>query len=344
MTMGERLEGLAALDPADTAPLGRRGPRVTRLGLGCAPLGNLFREVDDEVAHAVVERAYDAGIRLFDTAPLYGYGLSERRVGHVLRGKPRDSFVLATKVGRLLRADAAPDETQFFQGEPFYKGTPPVNPVFDFSYDGVMRSFEESLERLGLDRVDVLHIHDPYDHYDDALGGAYQALDHLRAQGVIRAVSAGMNQAEMEARFARDADFDCFMLAGRYTLLDQIGLRELLPLCEEKGIGIMAAGVYNSGILANPRPGAHYNYVPAPEDLVDKALRIKAACGRHGVPLKAAAAQFALGHPAVATVVIGCRSVEQLEDTLRQFGTPIPAALWEELKAEGLLGRDVPTP
>src|SRR2546429_813757 len=195
-----------ALDPTDLAPLGRTGLRVTRLGLGCAPLGNLFREVDDEVAHAVVERAYDAGIRLFDTAPLYGYGLSERRVGHVLRTKPRDSFVLATKVGRLLRADAPPDLTQFHEGEPFYKGTPPVNPVFDYSHDGVMRSFEESLERLGLDRIDVLHIHDPDDHYEEALSGAYPALDSLRSQGVIRAVSAGMNQAEMEARLARAAD------------------------------------------------------------------------------------------------------------------------------------------
>jgi len=337
-------EGLAALNPADTVPLGRRGLQVTRLGLGCAPIGNLFREVQDDVAHAVVERAYEAGIRLFDTAPLYGYGLSERRVGHVLRTKPRDSFVLATKVGRLLRAGAPPDATQFFEGEPFYRATPPVNPVFDFSYDGVMRSFEESLERLGLDRIDVLHIHDPDDHYDEALAGAYRALDDLRSQGVIRAVSAGMNQAEMEARFAREADFDCFMLAGRYTLLDQVGLRELLPICELKGISIMAAGVYNSGILANPRPGAHYDYVPAPPELVDSALRMKAVCERHGVPLKAAAAQFALGHPAVSTVVIGCRSIEQLEDTLQQFGTTVPAALWEELKAEGLLDRDVPTP
>jgi D-threo-aldose 1-dehydrogenase len=337
-------EGVAALDSADTAPLGRRGLRVTRLGLGCAPLGNLFREVDDEVAHAVVERAYDAGIRLFDTAPLYGYGLSERRIGHVLRTKPRDSFVLATKVGRLLRAGAPPDMSQFFEGEPFYKGTPPVNPLFDFSYEGVMRSFEESLERLGLDRIDVLHIHDPDDHHDEALAGAYRALDDLRSQGVIRAVSAGMNQAEMLARFAREGDFDCFMLAGRYTLLDQVGLSELLPLCVDRGISIMAAGVYNSGILANPRPGAHYDYVPAAPALVEQALRMKAVCERHGVPLRAAAAQFALGHPAVATVVIGCRSVEQLEDTLSQFGTRIPAALWEELKAEGLLAENVPTP
>ena len=328
----------------DDAPLGRTGLRVTRLGLGCAPLGNLFREVDEEVAHAVVERAYEAGVRLFDTAPLYGFGLSERRVGHVLRTRPRDSFVLATKVGRLLRDDAPRDLTQYYRGESFWKGTPPVNPLFDFSYDGVMRSFDESLGRLGLDRIDVLHIHDPDDHHDQALSGAYRALDALRAQGVIRAVSAGMNQAEMEARFAREADFDCFMLAGRYTLLDQSGLRELLPLCAERGISIMNAGVYNSGLLANPRPGAHYDYVPAPGDVVDRALRIGATCERHGVPLKAAAVQFGLGHPAVATVVVGCRSVEQLDDTLAQFRTPIPADLWRELKAEGLLPADAPTP
>src|SRR5713226_9394052 len=191
--------------------------------------------------------------------------------------------------------------------------------MFDFSYDGVMRSFQESLVRLGLDRIDILHIHDPDNYYDDAISGAYRALDRLRADRVIGAVSAGMNQAEMLTRFAREADFDCFLLAGRYTLLDQIALKELLPVCLERGIAIIAGGVYNSGILADPKPGAHYNYQTAPDELIERAQRIRDVCVRHGVPLKAAAMQFPLGHPAVTCVVVGCRPPEQLDDSLNLF-------------------------
>src|SRR6266704_4597234 len=270
----------------DRFPLGKTSLRVTRLGLGSAPLGGLFEAVTDDEAHRVVEAAWRAGIRFFDTAPLYGHGLAELRLGAVLSSKPRDEFVLATKVGRLMRAGAPPEPGQA------YKGVPPVNPVFDFSYDGVMRSFEESLERLGLDRIDVLHIHDPDDHYDEALSGAYRALDDLRRQGVIGAVGAGMNQAEMLTRFAKEADFDCFLLAGRYTLLDQVALKELLPTCLERGVAIIAGGVFNSGILADPRPGAHYNYQAAPQELIDRAQKLRAVCERHGVPLRAAAIQF----------------------------------------------------
>jgi len=275
----------------------------------------------------VVEAAWQAGIRFFDTAPLYGHGLAERRLGEVLRTKPRNEFVLATKVGRLLREDAPPDPSQS------YKGVPAVNPVFDFSYDGVMRSVEESLTRLGLDRVDVLHIHDPDDHFDEALTGAYRALDRLRKEGSIKAVGAGMNQAEMPARFAREADFDCFLLAGRYTLLDRTGALELLPLCEERGIAIIAGGVFNSGILANPGPGATFDYRAAPADLVRQAERLHATCERHGVELKAAAIQFPLRHPAVASVLTGCRSVAEVEENVRMFQVPIPGALWPELDA-----------
>ncbi len=206
-------------------PLGRTALTVTRFGLGTAPLAGMFEAVDEDTGVAVIERAWDAGIRFFDTAPLYGHGLAETRLGKVLRQKPRDEFTLASKVGRLLRADAQPEPGQS------WRGTPPVNPVFDFSYDGVMRSFEESLERLGLDRIDVLHIHDPDHHYSTALTGAYRALERLRADGVIGAVSAGMNQAEMLTRFAREGDFDCFLLAGRYTLLDQIALKASRSCC-----------------------------------------------------------------------------------------------------------------
>jgi D-threo-aldose 1-dehydrogenase len=283
--------------------------------------------VGDDEAHRVVEAAWDAGIRYFDTAPLYGFGLSEQRLGAVLRTKPRDEFVISTKVGRLLRADASPEPGQVF------KGTPPVNPVFDFSYDATMRSVDESLKRLRLDRVDVLLIHDPDQHFEQALTGAYRALDRLRSEGTVRAIGAGMNQAEMLARFAREADFDCFLLAGRYTLLDRTGAQELLPLCLERGISVIAGGVFNSGILAESGSKVHYNYEQAPGDVIARAERIKATCERHGVDVKAAGLQFPLRHPAVASVLTGCRSVTELEENVRLFDAPIPDELWNELDA-----------
>jgi D-threo-aldose 1-dehydrogenase len=326
------------LNPRERIRLGRTALSVTRFGLGTAPLAGLFEEVAEDDALAVIERAWDAGIRFFDTAPLYGHGLAEIRLGKVLRHKPREEFTLASKVGRLLRADAPPEPGQSF------RGTPPVNPTFDFSYDGVMRSVDESLERLGLDRIDILHIHDPDDHYEAALNGAYRALDRLRSEGAIGAVGAGMNQAEMLARFAREADFDCFLLAGRYTLLDQVALKELLPECVERGIAIIAGGVYNSGILADPKPGAHYDYQAAPAALLERAQRIRDACLRHKVPLKAAAEQFPLGHPAVECVVVGCRSAAQLDESIAMFELDIPPDLWRDLKVEGLLPAQTPTP
>jgi D-threo-aldose 1-dehydrogenase len=319
-------------------PLGRTALTVTRFGLGTAPLAGLFEAVDEATGVGVIERAWEAGIRFFDTAPLYGHGLAEMRLGKVLKQKPRDEFTLASKVGRLLRPDALPEPGQS------WRGTPPVNPVFDFSYDGVMRSFEESLGRLGLDRIDILHIHDPDNHYDAALAGAYRALDRLRSDGVIGAVSAGMNQAEMLTRFAREGDFDCFLLAGRYTLLDQVALKELLPECIKRGIAIIAGGVYNSGILADPKPGAHYNYQAAPAELLERARRIRDVCARHGVPLKAAATQFPLGHPAVTCVVVGCRNAAQLDESLEMFDFEIPPNLWRDLKAQRLLPAQAPTP
>lgn len=332
------------MNPAERVQLGKTRLTVTRLGLGTAPLGGLFQAVDDVQASVVVERAYAAGIRFFDTAPLYGYGLAERRVGHILRRRPRHEFVLATKVGRLLRAGAPPDETQYYHGEPFYKGTPPLNPVFDFSYDGVMRSVEESLDRLGLARIDILHIHDPDAHFEEAVSGAYRALDRLRSEGTVGAAGAGMNQAEMLVRFAREADFDCFLLAGRYTLLDQSGLAELLPLCEKKDIAVIIGGVYNSGILARPRRGATYNYIPAEPAMLEKAQRLETVCARHGVPLAAAALQFPLGHPAVASVLIGCRSGAEVDENIRLFRLNIPAAVWDELRAERLIPETAPVP
>ena len=284
--------------------------------------------MSDDQAHDVVEAAWDAGIRYFDTAPLYGFGLSEQRLGAVLRTKPRDQFVISTKVGRLLRADAPPEPGQA------WSGTPPVNPVFDFSYDATMRSVDESLNRLGLDRVDVLLIHDPDEQFDEALSGAYRALDRLRSDGTVRAIGAGMNQVAMLARFARVADFDCFLLAGRYTLLDRSGERELLPLCLERGIAVIAGGVFNSGILAESGSKLHYNYDQAPPEVISRAERIKSTCERHGVDVKAAALQFPLRHPAVVSVLTGCRSVTELNENVRLFNAPIPDELWDELWTE----------
>jgi D-threo-aldose 1-dehydrogenase len=325
------------MDATESVPLAASGLRVTRLGLGTAPLGALSRAVPEEEALAVVERAHERGLRLFDTAPLYGLGLAERRLGRVLCDKPRSELVVATKVG--VRPPAPPTD----DGRKF-ADAPRPEPVFDFSYDGVLRSFEESLERLGLDRIDVAHIHDPDDHFEEALAGAFRALDRLRSEGVISAVGAGMNQADMLTAFAREAAFDCFLLAGRYTLLDQTGLAELLPLCLELGIAVIIGGVYNSGILAEPGRDRTFDYRPAPPHVVENALRIQAVCKRNGVPLKAAAIQFPFGHAAVASVLTGCRSTRELEDNVRMFEYEIPASLWEDLRTEGLIAADVPVP
>lgn len=328
----------------DERQLGRTSLRVTRLGLGTAPLGGLYEAVDEEAAQAVVMHALEVGARFIDTAPLYGFGVAEERLGRALAGTPRDAFMLATKVGRMLVAGAPVDEALVHDGQPYFKDTPAVNPVFDFSADAVMRSIEQSLERLGVDRLDVVHIHDPDDHWEEAIGSAYPVLDRLRSEGVIGAVGAGMTQAAMLARFAREGDFDCFLLAGRYSLLDQTGLPELLPLCAQRGISVIVGGVYNSGILADPAPGARFDYVTAPEELVARARRMADVCARHGVPLKAAAVQFPFGHPAVACVLSGSRSVAELDENVRMLELPIPDAVWDELRAEELLAPEVPLP
>ena len=244
-------------------------------GARCAPLGNLYTAITDDEAHATVDAAWDAGIRFFDTAPQYGHGLAEQRLGAALASRNRDELVVATKVGRLLVPGAASASA--------FVDIPPVHPEFDFSYDGAMRSLEESLDRMGLDRVDVLHVHDPDDHADEALAGAFPALHRLRDEKVIGAIGAGMNQWQLLARFVREADLDCVLVAGRYTLLDNSAADELLPLCEANGVAVIAAGVFNSGLLANPRPGAAYDYVPAATGLVARAQAIGKVCEDHGV-------------------------------------------------------------
>jgi aryl-alcohol dehydrogenase-like predicted oxidoreductase len=322
---------------AERVPLGRTSLAVTRLGLGAAPLGGLYAAVGDDLAAATVERAWRLGLRWFDTAPLYGGGLSERRLGSVLRAKPRAEYVLATKVGRLL----VPADTD---GQEIWGESTALAPVFDYSYAATRHSLTESLERLGLERVDVLHIHDPDQHYQQALDGAYRALADLRSAGVIGAVGAGMNQSAMLADFARAADFDCFLLAGRYTLLDQSGLADLLPLCAERGIAVIAGGVLNSGLLADPVPGARFDYRPAPPSQLAKAIAMREVCDRYGIPLAAAALQFPLGHPAVATVLVGARSPHEIAEDVALFDLEIPGALWADLKRTGLLPQEVPTP
>ena len=329
------------MNPLEKKTLGKTGLEVTRVGLGCAAIGGLYGDIPDEQAYAVVHRALSLGMNLFDTAPLYGYGKSEMRLGKALAGVPRERFVLATKVGRLL----VPKEMGSTDQDGQWGNPPPVRPRFDFSYDAVMRSFEESLKRLNVDRIDILHIHDPDNHYDQAIRGAYSALDKLRSQRLIRGVSAGMNQSEMLARFAREGDFDCFLLAGRYSLLEQGALDELFPLCAKKNIGIMLGGTYNSGILAKElKPGAKYNYADAPPEILEKARGLQALASRYNVSLKAAASQFALAHPVVTTIIPGTRVPERVDENLNVLRERIPSEFWAELKAKKLIRPDAPVP
>jgi D-threo-aldose 1-dehydrogenase len=353
------------MDLTERRQLGGSDLEVPILGMGTNPLGGLFEPIPEPEARKTVHAAWDLGIRFFDTAPAYGYGNAERAVGGALADLPRDEFILTSKVGRLLLESGPPEREDvmvLYEGSPLYKGVPPVKPYFDFTYDGAMRSLEDSLSRLGMDRLDIVYIHDPDLYYEEALEGAYRALDELRSQGVVGAVGVGMNQWEMLARFARDADFDCFLLAGRYSLLDQSALPELLPLCEEKGISLVVGGVYNSGLLCNPDPrraaevstapeairswaaAATFNYTPATAEWVERAARLKDVCDRHDVPLMAAAIQFPLAHPAVASVLMGPRSIAETEQNVEMFRHPVPDDLWDELKAEGLLPEEALTP
>lgn len=315
--------------------LGKTNVDVTTFGFGAAGIGNLYAEVSDADAEAALQAAWDAGVRYFDTAPHYGLGLSERRIGKFLAGIPRDSYVVSTKVGRLLEPS---DGTGLDLDNGF---AVPANQrrVWDFSADGIRRSVESSLERLGLDRVDVLLLHDPDNHWAEAAGEGVPALADLRSQGAVGAVGVGMNQWEMPARFIRETSIDVVMLAGRYTLLEQSAAGEFLPLCVEHNVSVLAAGVFNSGLLARPTVAddAKYNYEQAPRDLVVRAQRIAAVCERHGATLPQAAVQFVLRHPSVASVVLGVKSAEQAVRNAELFAAPVPEGLWDDLRAEGLL-------
>ncbi|HWL19934.1 MAG TPA: aldo/keto reductase [Bradyrhizobium sp.] len=335
----------------DTRDLGRTALTVTQLGYGGAPLGDLYQRIPEAEALGAVESAYTAGVTLFDTAPLYGHGLSEHRIGHVLRQKPRTSFVLSTKVGRCFvpRQPGQVDRGQWAGGLDF-------EPVFDYSYDGVLRSIEQSRLRLGLSTIDIALIHDVdiWTHGSreawearlaEALKGAYRALDDLRRAGVVKAIGVGVNEIEACLRFADGGDFDCFLLAGRYTLLEQGALDDLLPLVERRSMSVLLGGPYNSGILATGAvPDARYNYQPASPEIRNRVARIEAVCRAHGVPLSAAAIQFPLGHKAVASIIPGAISAAEVERNRDLIEQAIPAELWADLRRAGLLREDAPTP
>ncbi|HET6522661.1 MAG TPA: aldo/keto reductase [Geminicoccaceae bacterium] len=337
------------MDPRATRKLGSASLQVTRMGFGGGPLGGFRGRIVEEEAVGTVRTAYDAGLRYLDTSPYYGYGRSELRFGHVLRDLPRESYVLSTKVGRWLTR-LRPDDDR----EGLRAGGLPFRPTFDYSYDGAMRSLEQSYLRLGVAGIDVVYIHDvdAFTHGDaweerfgEAMAGCYRALVELKGSGEIKAIGVGINDIEPCLRFAREADLDCMLLAGRYTLLEQGALDELLPLCQKKEIGVVIGGPFNSGVLVTgPVEGATYDYRAAPADVMERVGRIKAVCDRHDVPMAAAALQFPLGHPAVSSVIPGAMSRAEVLQNVDWMGRPIPGDLWAELKRAGLMAEAAPTP
>ncbi len=340
------------MSPVSALPrrqLGRTGLNVSILGFGTAPLGDLFVRIPDEVAIATVERAFALGINLLDTSPLYGRGLAEHRCGTALRRVERRDIVLCTKVGRWMDPFHAPDDASGFVGGQ------PHRAVFDYSYDGTMRSVEQSLLRLGTDHLDLLLIHDVdvWTHgrdaieqrFREAMEGAYVALDKLRGEGVVAGIGIGVNEADMCVRFAKAGSFDTMLLAGRYSLLEQPALAEFLPLAQQQGIGVMLGGVFNSGILATGAvDGAKYNYRDAPPEVLDQVARIERICAVHNTALPTAALHFALGHPAVASLVLGGQKPEEVERNVAALSSKVPGGLWRDLKAERLLDAAAPVP
>ena len=330
--------------------LGQSGVEVSELGFGAAPVGNLYRRMTDEAAGELLAEAWDAGIRYFDTAPLYGFGLSEERLGKFLRTVPADEAVISTKAGRRLKPNAAwhAERENFIDAGPY-------EPWFDYSYDGTMRAFEDSLVRLGVDRIDILFMHDigAATHGAEAhpslmktaMEGGYRALDELRRDGRVKAIGLGVNEWQVCAEAMDHGDWDCFLLAGRYTLLEQEPVEHFLPRCEKDGIGIIIGAPFNSGILATgPREGARYNYAQATEETLRRVASLDDACRAHGVPLAAAALQFPLAHPAVASVIPGMASVAELESCLALAAHAIPGAFWADLAARGLVHPRAPVP
>ena len=337
------------MQPDTLVKFGRVDLKVTAFGFGTAPIGNIFREIDEETSDGMIQASWDAGVRYFDTAPMYGHGLSELRAGHSLRWKNRDDFVLSSKVGRVLK----PARKNDIDYAP-WTNAGRFTMHFDYSYDGTMRSFEDSLQRLNLESIDICFIHD-IDHFtrgeeqpdvfQQAMDTCWAALEELRSQGVVKAIGVGVNEWEVCHEALKQRDFDCFLLAGRYTLLEQESLEEFLPLCEERGAAVVIGGGFNSGVLATGAiEGAKYNYAPAPPEIMESVRKIDQVCADHGVPLAAAALQFVVAHPAIPSFIAGTRTVEQLERNLAWFSHPIPADFWSELKERNLLREDAPVP
>lgn len=336
------------MNPREQRLLGSTAVAVTRLGFGAASLGNLYRRIDDDTARATAVTAWEQGIRYFDTAPHYGFGLSERRLGDVLR--EREGYVLSTKVGRLLAPRPRAEDKYGF------RSPMPFEPVYDYSYDAVMRSFEDSQQRLGLSRIDIIYMHDigrvthgarHEELFAIAMDGGYRAMRELRDQGLVRAIGLGVNEYEVCMEAMAHGDFDCFLLAGRYTLLEQEPLESFFPACRARGVSVVIGGPYNSGILATGTKSGQtltYNYESAPPLVVAKARRIEQCCEEFQVPLAAAALQFTLGHPVVASVIPGLGSPERVRGTIELTRTKIPAELWRELKRRGLLHEAAPEP
>ncbi len=342
------------MQAGDREKIGLHGLEVTRLGLGGTTFGNMYSALDEQVGLDVIDASYMAGVRYFDTAPLYGYGMSETKMGPGLARYSRDEIAISSKVGYVLKERQEGDDYV-----DLFVDAPKLTSYFDYSRDAVLHSIEGSLKRLKTDRLDIVLIHDPDDgksiepgwvpgdraNFDQVMAEAYPALAELREQGVVKAIGLGMNQWQMLADFARAGNFDAFLLAGRYTLLEQESLRELLPLCAERDVRIIIGGPYNSGILATGAiEGATYNYAAAPEPLLERVRGIEAVCARHDVPLQAAALQFPFGHSAVATVIPGARTVAEVEGNVGFLQHAISADFWAELKQEGLIDAASPTP
>ncbi len=315
----------------DTVQIGNNGTNITRLGFGTAPLGYLYDPVEDDIAVSTMVRAYQLGIRWFDTAPLYGQGAAEIRLGLALKTIPRDKITIATKAGYVV-----PDLPSKVPSDTLPQ---------DFSYDGVLRSFEGSLRRLDCGYIDLLQVHDPDNCYDDAMQGAYRALYRLREEGVVHAIGVGMNQSALLDRFVNDGEFDSVLMAGRYTLLDQSALKDLMPTAVRRHVAVLVGGVFNSGILADPwAANLTFNYRPANDYWVNRSRALGQWCRQEGIPLKAAALQFPLGHPAVAGVLIGARTVYEIEENVAMAQYPIPAEFWRQGQMIGLIQKDAPVP